>query len=171
MGQLIGERFTRKQLIMNTTIKSLMVLAAATVLVAGCEDELPLVNTEESRPVLGFETAQTGDIDMYGKTDGTVSFMIHKSGDGACSVNVTGMTQEQLNEYEPFYTPLTSDCYTVEVEGASLAADETSSEVKVSFSEDNISRMMDLAASAREIREQLLQAVGETSHFLAACTP
>ncbi len=148
MGQLIGERFTRKQLIMNTTIKSLMVLAAATVLVAGCEDELPLVNTEESRPVLGFETAQTGDIDMYGKTDGTVSFMIHKSGDGACSVNVTGMTQEQLNEYEPFYTPLTSDCYTVEVEDASLAADEMSSEVKVSFSEDNISRMMDLAASS-----------------------
>ena len=101
MGQLIGERFTRKQLIMNTTIKSLMVLAAATVLVAGCEDELPLVNTEESRPVLGFETAQTGDIDMYGKTDGTVSFMIHKSGDGACSVNVTGMTV--LNNFTSVY--------------------------------------------------------------------
>lgn len=30
---------------------------------------------------------------------------------------------------------------------------------------------VDLAASAREIREQLLQAVGETSHFLAACAP
>lgn len=30
---------------------------------------------------------------------------------------------------------------------------------------------VDLAASAREIREQLLLAVGETSRFLAACTP
>ena len=30
---------------------------------------------------------------------------------------------------------------------------------------------VDLAASAREIREQLLQAVGETFHFLAACAP
>lgn len=126
-----------------------MATAAAAILLAGCDKTEPMAGVSGDSPVIGFGKPQTGNIDLYGKTgEVTVSFQVLKDGEVPCSAVVACMTQEQLNEYEPFYSALTEDCYTIDEAALAFQADETSKEIKVTFSEENMSRIMDMALSS-----------------------
>lgn len=124
-------------------------MVAAAVLLVGCDKDEPLSGVADGTPVISFGKPQTGNIDLYGKTgDVTVSFQVLKDGNAPCKASVTCMTQEQLNEYEPFYSALTEDCYAIDGTSLSFLAEETSREIKVTFSEENMSRILDKALSS-----------------------
>lgn len=134
---------------MYKTVKILSVIATAAVLAAGCDKNEPLTDAAAGGSTVSFSQPQTGDIDLYGKTESvSVSFQVLKEGTSPCNVSVACMTQAQLNEYEPFYAAITEDCYTIDNSGLAFAADETSKEIKVTFTAENMSRIMDLALSS-----------------------
>lgn len=134
---------------MYKIVKTLYIIAAAAILAAGCDNKEPQADVTGDSPVIRFGQPQTSDINLYGKTgDVSVTFQVYKDGEVPCNAVVACMTQEQLNEYEPFYTALTEDCYTIENPGLSFLDDETSKEIKVTFSEENMSEIMNKAISS-----------------------
>ena len=133
---------------MNTTIKSLIALAAATVLVAGCEKDKLQDNTVDAKPVLSFDGAVTGLVNLYNVENPSVTFKVLKDGDGACSATVSVMTQAQLNEYDPDYMALSEGCYTLASGDIEFQSDEASTEITVSFTDENLAKMKEQAMSA-----------------------
>lgn len=133
---------------MNTVLKTIMIIAAAVMAVA-CEDGDPQGNAAgEARTVLTFKETQKDVINLYNVQDPSYTFTVLKEGPGACLATVAGMTQEQLNEYDPTYTALTPECYTLDAGELVFQEDETSREVSVSFSDENIANIRTLASAS-----------------------